>query len=111
MKRSKEELNTILEELQKKQEFIFMKAKQSDLSRKTIAPVLEELCIRISKIMACDRVSIWLFNEKRTTLIAQNIFHKYSSTHTSGEMILAEELPSYFEAVQDSGFLRFQTFQ
>lgn len=105
MNRTQEELNLILEELQKKQEFIFKQAKQSDLSRKSIAPVLEELCIRISKIMACDRVSIWLFNEKRTLLTAQNTFHKNRSTHTSGEIIRAEELPSYFEAVQQERIL------
>lgn len=95
----------ILEELQKKQEFIFMQAKQSDLSRQSIAPVLEELCIRIAKIMACDRVSIWLFNESQTSLTAQNIFHLNKSMHTFGEVILAEELPSYFEAVQQERIL------
>lgn len=105
MNRSHEELNMILEELQKKQEFIFTQAKQSDLSRQSIAPVLEELCIRISKIMACDRVSIWLFNEDRTTLTAQNILHINKSAHTSGEVIRAEELPSYFEAVQQERIL------
>ncbi len=105
MKRSMEELNTILEELQKKQEFIFNQAKQSDLSRQTIAPVLEELCIRISKIMMCDRVSIWLFNKKRNKLTAQNSYNKSNSTHTSGEMILAQEMPTYFEAVQQERIL------
>ncbi|MFC5604142.1 EAL domain-containing protein [Sporosarcina koreensis] len=105
MNRSHEDLNMILEELQKKQEFIFTQAKQTDLSRQSIAPVLEELCIRISKIMACDRVSIWLFNDDRTSLTAQNILHKNRFAHTSGEMILAEELPSYFEAVQQKRIL------
>ncbi|MFS0688569.1 GGDEF and EAL domain-containing protein [Sporosarcina sp. 179-K 8C2 HS] len=105
MNRSQEELNMILEELQKKQEFIFTQAKQSDLSRQSIAPVLEELCIRISKIMACDRVSIWLFNENRTSLTAQNLFNRSRSSHTSGEVINAEELPSYFEAVQQERIL------
>jgi len=105
MNRTHEELNMILEELQKKQEFIFMQAKHSDLSRQSIAPILEELCVRISKIMACDRVSIWLFNEKRTLLTEQNTFHKNRSTHTSGETIRAEELPSYFEAVQQERIL------
>lgn len=105
MKRSQEEFNMILEELQKKQEFIFTQAKRSDLSRQSIAPVLEELCIRISNIMACDRVSIWLFNEDRTSLTAQNSYHLHKSVHTSGEVILADELPSYFEAVQQERIL------
>lgn len=105
MDRSHEELNMVLEELQKKQEFIFMQAKQSDLSQQSIAPVLEELCVRISKIMACDRVGIWLFNENRTALTAQSIYDRNESSHTSGEVILAEELPSYFEAVQQKRIL------
>lgn len=105
MNRSHEELNMILEELQKKQEFIFTQAKQSDLSRQSLVPILEELCVRISKIMACDRVSIWLFNEKRTILTAQNILHIHKSSHTSGEVIRAKELPSYFEAVQQERIL------
>ncbi|MCG7344299.1 GGDEF and EAL domain-containing protein [Sporosarcina sp. ACRSL] len=105
MNRSKDELNMILEELQKKQEFIFTQAKQSDLSRHTIAPVLEELCMRISKIMSCDRVSIWLFNESHTTLTMQNSFHKKDSAYSSGVKIFAKELPSYFEAVQQERIL------
>lgn len=105
MNRSQEELNMILKELQKKQEFIYTQAKQLDLSRQSIAPVLEELCIRITKIMACDRVSIWLFNEERTILTAQNFFQVDTSSHRSGEVILAEEMPSYFEAVQKERIL------
>ncbi|WP_285846906.1 putative bifunctional diguanylate cyclase/phosphodiesterase [Sporosarcina luteola] len=100
MNRSHEKLDIILEELQKIQEFIFTQAKRSDLSRQSIAPIIEELCIRISRIMACDRVSIWLFNEERTSLTAQSILHTNGSSHTAGEVIYAEELPSYFEAVQ-----------
>jgi diguanylate cyclase (GGDEF)-like protein len=105
MNRSPEELNMVLEELQKKQEFIFTQAKRSDLSRQTIAPILEELCIRISKIMACDRVGIWLFNENRTALTAQSLYNRNGSSHTSGEVMLVEELPSYFEAVQHKRIL------
>lgn len=99
MDRSREELNMALEELQKKQEFIFMWAKQSDLSRQSIALLLEELCVRVSKIMACDRVGIWLFNENGTALNAQSLYNRNKLSHTSGEVLHADELPSYFEAV------------
>ncbi|MCM3743933.1 GGDEF and EAL domain-containing protein [Sporosarcina luteola] len=104
MNRSNEKFDIVLDELQKIQDFIFTQAKRSDLSRHSIAPVIEELCIRISKIMACDRVSIWLFNEERTSLTAQSVLH-INGTHTAGEVIIAEELPSYFKAVQHERIL------
>lgn len=105
MKHSYEEINVVLEELQHKQEFIFTQAKQLNLSRKSIASVLEELCLRISKIMACERVSIWLFNEDHTVLTSQNIFNQHTSNRPGLKTLRREDMPIYFEAVQQNRIL------
>lgn len=100
MERSYDEIQKVLEEMQKKQQLIFSQAKELNFSRTSIASVLEELCSRIVTIIGCERVSIWLFNKDRTILTAQNSYTQDLHQTIATGILRKEEVPSYFEAVQ-----------
>lgn len=104
MRQSKEN-KLLMNEMKQMQEFVFSHAKQLNITRESILSVIEELCIRISKVMKCDRVGIWLFNEDRTNLTAQNIYCKNTSDYTAGQVLTVNEAPSYFAAVQSTRIL------
>ena len=106
--RSDEDIALILDELSSKQEFIFTQAKELNISMESISPILEELCSRISKIMACEKISIWLFNQDRTELTSQALYIAGESNHQLTEVMLQKEAPSYFNAVQNQRVLAIQ---
>lgn len=99
----KEKLNMdtiMLENMLVQQELLFSHAKQLHLSVDSMKSVLEDLCERISTIMDCERVSIWLFNEDWTVLTAQNIFSTRTRSHKHGQKLNSGDFPSYFKAIQ-----------
>lgn len=108
MIRSDEDINRVLEELSSKQEFIFTQAKQLNVSIDSISSTLEKLCTRISKIMACEKVSIWLFNQDHTTLTSQMLYISGESNRPVTEVLMKNEVPSYFEAIQHQRVLAVQ---
>ncbi|MFJ7932777.1 putative bifunctional diguanylate cyclase/phosphodiesterase [Sporosarcina sp. NPDC096371] len=92
--------NAVLEELhQNQQQLLFSQEELFVLSRESIKPLLEETCRSISKLMSCERVEIWLFNEERTELTAENVYDSRASADTSGEVLFQREVPTYFNAI------------
>ncbi|MFS0575587.1 GGDEF and EAL domain-containing protein [Sporosarcina sp. 179-K 3D1 HS] len=102
MERSIEAINTMLEEVWHQQQLLFIHAKQLKLTQESVKQTLEDICMRISKVMACERVGIWLFNEKRTILTAQNFYDARQNHQSSGNCLFQQDIPTYFEAIQSA---------
>ncbi|MEK3935547.1 sensor domain-containing phosphodiesterase [Sporosarcina sp. FSL W7-1349] len=100
MERSIETINTTLEKIRQQQQLLFSHAKQLKLTRESVKHTLEEICQQIAEVMACERVGIWLFNEKRTILTARNYYDATRHEQSSGECLFQQDMPTYFEAVQ-----------
>ncbi|MBD7984695.1 GGDEF and EAL domain-containing protein [Sporosarcina sp. Sa2YVA2] len=105
MKRSDEDIAFLLEELSRKQEYIFTQAKHLNISMESISSILEELCMRIAKIMSCEQISIWLFNKEYTVLTSQMSYLSSGTNSLVNEVILETEVPSYFAAIQQQRVL------
>ncbi|MCX6269892.1 MAG: PAS domain S-box protein [Bacteroidetes bacterium] len=58
-----------------------------------------------SNTVDVDRVSIWIFNDDKTTLECINLYDRREKKHSSGVMIDASSNPSYFHAVYKSRFI------
>ncbi|WP_318617939.1 GGDEF and EAL domain-containing protein [Sporosarcina sp. YIM B06819] len=100
VEQSMEVVNAVLEELHhKQQQLLFTQEKLFVLSKDTLKPVLKQTCRDIAKLMNCDRVEIWLFNEERTELTAENIYDIGSQGDRSGDVLLRSEVPAYFDAI------------
>ncbi|AXH98372.1 sensor domain-containing phosphodiesterase [Sporosarcina sp. PTS2304] len=89
-----------IDAIRKQQEQIFEKAKNHAVNSDTIKETLEKLCAEVSAIMKCDRVSIWLFNEEKTTLHSQNTYIDETKEHRIDEDLSDDVYTAYFEAIQ-----------
>ncbi len=97
---SMESANAVLEELhQNQQQLLFSQEELFELSRDSIRPVLEQTCRNISTLMKCDRVEIWLFDEERTKLTAENMYDSITQVNRSGDVLFQHDVPAYFEAI------------
>ncbi|MDW0112549.1 GGDEF and EAL domain-containing protein [Sporosarcina saromensis] len=99
MQHSLEEIEKILEQMMEKQEYIFTHAQQLNVSRESIADMLLEICIRIARIIDCEKVSIWLFNEDHSMLNAQTIY-EHPNTQVPLTNLYRHSAPSYFKAIE-----------
>lgn len=95
-----EEANKVLEELhQNQQQLLFSQEQLFELSRDSIKPILIKTCREISKLMKCDQVEVWLFNEGRTELTAETIYDGRTQNNTSGDILFKHEVPAYFKEI------------
>ncbi|MBB4823566.1 diguanylate cyclase (GGDEF)-like protein [Sporosarcina luteola] len=105
MERAYEEWMAAFRELRKQQQFIFSHAKELKLSHQSLRDILKEMCKGIVDIMKCERVSIWLYDEKHNRLTAQHFYDSYHSHHDSGEVLERSDYPSYFHAIEQERVL------
>lgn len=97
---SMEETNVLLEKLhQYQQQLLFSQEELFELSRESIKPILEQICRDIATLMKCDRVEIWLFNEERTELTAENMYDSSTQSDRSGNVLYQDEVPAYFKEI------------
>ncbi|WP_107839009.1 putative bifunctional diguanylate cyclase/phosphodiesterase [Metasolibacillus meyeri] len=97
---SLKEANELLQQLhQHQQQFFFSEKELSELSRQSIEPILKKICQDIAKLMKCERVEIWLFNEEQTKLTIETSYDSNSTHPISKVTLLQHEVPTYFEAI------------
>jgi PAS domain S-box-containing protein len=53
-----------------------------------------------SRVLAVERVSIWLFQENRSAIRLQDLYESSARQHSSGTILQADQFPSYFQAVE-----------
>ena len=51
------------------------------------------------------RVGVWLYDEKKTKIVCEDLFELDKATHSQGIELLAEDYPRYFEALQSGHLL------
>lgn len=95
-----EEANELLQQLhQTQQQFFFSDKELLKLSRQSIKPILEKTCKNIAKLMKCERVEVWLFNEEQTQLTIEMSYDSKGTSPFSNVTLLKHYIPTYFEAI------------
>ena len=83
--------------MQQKQSTFFEWAKSKE-------PNLQQALHRATELSAdslkTDRVSIWLYNEKRDTIVCQDLYSRQAKTHEDGLQFAASDFPNYFSALE-----------
>ncbi|RYD20746.1 MAG: GAF domain-containing protein [Verrucomicrobiaceae bacterium] len=51
------------------------------------------------------RVSIWRYSEDRETVMCLDLYERDTDRHSSGDVLVVEKYPSYFEALRDTKFI------
>ena len=58
-----------------------------------------------AQTMNVERVGVWLFNENRTQLNCIDLYIKSQHLHIEAEPLFTQELPKYFDAIQNNRLL------
>lgn len=90
----------MIQQLQDLQQLVFTQAKQLKITPHSIQDVLKHICQKISEIVKCERISIWLFNEDWSTLTAQHSFSIHGRVDPPGTQLKAIHFPTYFQIIQ-----------
>ena len=73
---------------------------------KSLTPDLREAFRRVTeqgvRVMDCERVSIWIFDEPRATIVCEDIFLRTRAKHEHGARLEAAEFPRYFAALDEN---------
>ncbi len=52
-----------------------------------------------SRVLGVERSSVWILDEAGSTLNLLNLYEQTSNRHSAGHTLLAEDFPSYFQAI------------
>lgn len=92
--------NNLLEELNRYQErFFFYKKEVVEVTRESVKSFVREICQDIARLMNCERVEVWLFNDGQTTLTTEISYDRTRTCDPIKNVLRKHEAPSYFEAV------------
>jgi signal transduction histidine kinase len=58
-----------------------------------------------SAILNCDRCSVWLYDENKTSITANSIYLKEKNTCVDGTSIFAQHVPDYFKALDEKNLI------
>ncbi|MCC6273904.1 MAG: GAF domain-containing protein [Deltaproteobacteria bacterium] len=70
-----------------------------------LAEALRKITEVDSKTLGVARVGIWLFNEDRSEIVCQDVYLRTDDRHQSGQKLLAQNYPAYFQALEESRIL------
>jgi PAS domain S-box-containing protein len=70
------------------------------LNPENLEGAFREIAELISSATGVERVSIWLFNANRETIVCQELFEASSRRHSSGVELRSRDFPRYFEALK-----------
>ncbi len=59
-----------------------------------------EMTEMIAHTTAVERVSIWRFNQERSSIVCQELFEASANRHSSGLELLGRDYPTYFRALE-----------
>lgn len=83
------------------QELLLKLAKENFLNQQE---ALEKIISSAAKQLGVARVSVWLFDEEKTTIQCQVMYDK-GELLTPHSIIKADDYPSYFKAINEAGFI------
>jgi PAS domain S-box-containing protein len=56
----------------------------------------------VANTLEVERVSLWVFDEHRTTITCLDLYERSQSTHQHGTVLSVNKYPRYFQALQES---------
>lgn len=88
-----------LNELQ--QNFFFTnKERRSQLTDVSLKPILERVSQDVAKIMNCQSINIWKFNDNKSALHAVSSYTN-GRQPSKGKKLFREDMPNYFKMITD----------
>lgn len=77
----------------------------SDLERTPLEGVLASITETAARVLSVARVNIWLYDAQHTRIVCKEAYDARTGLHSSGEVLEAENYPSYFKALDELRYL------
>ena len=65
-----------------------------------LRPAFQAITETASRVLAVERVSIWLFQQNRSAIQLEDLYEVANGAHSAGTVLQASQYPSYFQALQ-----------
>lgn len=99
-KKSQKELAENKNRLQRQNQALHALTKKIIIGNDNLTKPIHELTEIASQTMETARVSIWLYDEFKTSIKCIDLYNRSQNTHTEGEKLNAENYPEYFKAIE-----------
>lgn len=99
-KKSQKELAENKNRLQRQNQALHALTKKIIIGNDNLTKPIRELTEIASQTMETARVSIWLYDEFKTSIKCIDLYNRSQNTHTEGEKLNAENYPEYFKAIE-----------
>jgi two-component system cell cycle sensor histidine kinase/response regulator CckA len=66
-----------------------------------LTPALERIVEVVASALDVRRVSVWQYDQARTSIVCLTLFDADTGRHTNGDVLLARDFPNYFAAMVD----------
>ncbi|WP_062109105.1 sensor domain-containing phosphodiesterase [Bacillus niameyensis] len=91
--------------IREQQQSLFEFIKLKSFSDSMVKDMYQEICVTLAKLVECDRVSIWVFNEDKSILQCKNAFLTATTEHIAGAELQKAGHPIYFEQIEKARFM------
>ncbi len=105
MKNNDEEKRLKWEQLAHQQKILIETATSDSIANGDVENLSRLLTERVSKYMAVERVSVWLFNNKETVLTCVDLFTLSLNSHQDGFVLREFEFKNEFEALKNNKYV------
>ena len=69
-----------------------------------LRPAFQAITATASRVLAVERVSIWLFQQNGLALQLEDLYEVANGAHSAGTVLQASQYPSYFQALQQEEY-------
>jgi class 3 adenylate cyclase len=90
------------QQLRRQQEILFGLSKDKAINQGDFIVAVQNITKTGSYALGVERVSIWLFNKKKTVLHCLDLYQRSLNFHTESEVLTAEKYPKFFKALQEN---------
>jgi len=99
---SENKMKTANDELSKHNEALLSMAKKINVNTDSLEKIIKQITELGSEILSVERVSVWYYNELRTSISCSDLYEASKKEHSSGTILQAKDYPLYFKALEEN---------
>ncbi|MCE9499771.1 MAG: SpoIIE family protein phosphatase [Leptospira sp.] len=91
--------------LKKHNSILLNLAKGTSIDYGDLNSAIREITVASTQALKCDRSSVWIYNENKTSMTCLNLFVNSRNEHTGGSKFSVNKFPNYFKSLEEERIL------
>jgi PAS domain S-box-containing protein len=104
-KRAVDAIRATLERVQRQMHFIGVLSKTQSLLSGDVVFLARQITEEAARILGCERVNVWLFNDDETELRCIDLYEATSGAHSAGMVLVENEYRAEFKALKENAYI------